>query len=454
MISLGNQNIGIGLAVRLHDHFSVKAAAITATMSAMHRNTQAVMMSNLRAVRGLALGFGIAGAVMTAGFAQTIKIAADFGWIMRGTQAVTQATDIQMKSMARSAIELSKGTVYAATEIGSAMEYLGRAGYTVPQINQTIEAVTMLGAATDAAIGGKGGVADMMTNMMTAFNMTAKASGRMSDILAYSTTRANIDVFDLHEALKFAGSSATQLKIPFEDVVAMVTVLGNAGIKAGIAGRSLGNVFQYMARAASTFRTKSQTDVLKILGIHPTQLRTIEGTLRPMGEIIRLFTKALKGVYDVEGTAGLQKLLNIRGARAFYPLTRAVSLGWDFNTMLKNIHTNSQGAATMMAKMRMDSLKGDMIILKDIWKAFKIEVGQTLEPFVRIVLKGLQKTMLAMTAFAKTPLGKVFFTLTSIIGITVGVAGLLLAGLISIRLITIGVGITGANMGRCGGSIC
>lgn len=448
MISLGSNNIGIGLAVSLHDRFSSRANAISSSMGTMHANAKRVMEDNLRFARQVGMGMVLAGAAMARGFTAAVKTSADFRYIMAGVAAITGETDTALSMLSDRALTIAKTTIFTAREVGSAMEYMARAGFNSGDIDSTIDAVTALGAATDTAIQGKGGASDMMTNMMTAFNMASKDSDRMADILVKATTRSNVDIHDLHESMKFLGSSATQVKMNFEEAAAMVAVLGNSGIRAGIAGRGLAQVLNYLAKAAGPFATKRQTDALTMMGIHPAQLVDAKGELKDVTSLLNTFTSAMAGLSGTQQLQLLGGMMEVRAARSLIPLFRDTKLGYNFADMLRIIRDESSGAADSIAKLRLDNLKGDSIILASAWETFKVEVGDALTPLLRVIIPGLTRMVNSLTEFAKTPIGRPIIILGAGLAAALLVAGPLLIAFTSIKLLALTSTASFANMGR------
>lgn len=465
MMNLGAGAIGIGMAVRLRDQFSTPAQVVAASMRNLDREQKLLMRNNLNAARSLGMTSAILGGLVTYGFASATKSAAEYGWAMKGVEAIVsnEITNNRQRAMWMDklndkAISLSKRYIFSATEIASAQEYLARAGFGAYDIDKTIEAVTRLGAATDTQIGGHGGAADMMTNMMTAFKMTADQSEWMADILTRTTTSANIEISDLHESLKYMGSAASAMGVSFEASAAMIAVLGNAGIRGGIAGRGLANMLIYLSKAAGQFATKQQIDVLRSIGMAPEQVRSVMNSRAGIVGVLAMMKDATKGMDKVSRLDILTRLFNIRGGRSIEPLLRALDvgeskMGRSFMEMLQELNDESAksmagyGAATRIAEMRMQSLKGAMIIVKDTWIAFKIAVGNTLKPVLMPIFVMIVKILTLLEGFAKTKAGKVFFIIAAGMGVMLLVGGLLIAMMASIGLAQLSIGVSASNMG-------
>ncbi len=157
MISVGARNMGIGLSVRLRDHFTSRAHAVSASMHSLSANAIRMQRANLSAMRGIGIGMVVAGGLAIRGMGRAVGIAKKYEFTMGAVKAVTQATGVEMKLLDRTALNLAKSTVFSAQQIADAMKFMGMAGLSTEHINNAIKAVTDLGASTDVAISGVGG---------------------------------------------------------------------------------------------------------------------------------------------------------------------------------------------------------------------------------------------------------------------------------------------------------
>jgi TP901 family phage tail tape measure protein len=426
MINLGSNVMGIGLSIVLRDRFTAQANRVAASMGIMNKQAR-TLQASLGATQIMGFGLAAGGLLMARSFKKAVDISSDFHYTLKGVQAVSQATTEELNQIEASALRIGKSTIFTAREVGSAMHYLGVAGMNAKQILGSIDATALLGAATDTKIGGQGGTADILTNIMTPFGLAANQSMRLADILARGTTRANIEMHDLGQSMKYVANAAKQVGVDVEEATAMVTVLGNAGIRGGMAGRGLANVLTYMSRIQSEWRTPKQAEMLKSIGMNPSDLRDSQGELRDMAGLLDVFRQKMRHLPGTERLAILSGVLNIRGARAFMPLfEEGTKLGLGFAEMLTLLRDGSQGAAEEIARMRLDNLKGDIIILKSAWEAFKIAQGSALEGTLRFITQGLTKVVNLMTRVAEHPIGKALMVLGSVFAIaTLGLGAFL-----------------------------
>lgn len=448
MLAGGSSSIGIGLAVRLRDQFTANANRVAASMNRMHENAEQVVRANSRMLQQVGVGMMVASGIALRGWGRVIRSGADFEWTMKGVQAVTQATNQELYRLSEISKELGKTAIFSPSEVASAQEYLARAGFSVSDITKTIEAVVQLGAAVDERIGGKGGAADMMTNMMTAFDMTAESSTRMADILTKATTSANVDIQDLHESMKFMGQSIKETGYDFEDAAAMVATLGNAGVRAGIAGRALDASLRYINRAVGAFRTGRQEQAFNMLGFDPQNLLRADGEMRNMVEILDMFKVAFRDMPSPQKLSVIQALMDIRGGRAFISLLQDRNLGLNFEKMRELLLTESGGEALRIATERMNSLSGVLKQTTDTWEALKIEITEALKPILMTIIPLFKDLLDMIIRFVKTPIGKFFTGLALAATVAIGALGTFLAITGSIGLLMIGTKVSMKSLGE------
>lgn len=450
MISLGSNNIGIGLAVTLHNRFSAEARRVAGDMRRLHGDAQTVIRDNLGGLRDMGLAATVAGAGITRGFWGAIKASNEFHHSLQAIKAVLSENGIapEIDGLRQKAIDLGESTIYTATRVSSAMEQLAKAGFNQSDILGTIKAVTSLGAAADTPIDGKGGAADMLTNLMTAFDKTANDSGRIADVLVVAANKSMSDVHDLHETVKFLGSAGHQAKISFEEIVAMTTTLANAGIRSGIAGRGLAQGVLQMAKATTEFATPKSLKALEAMGLAPGDLLNAQGDLKDVAEILDIMGGALSKMSSTEALGALSGMMQTRASRSWLPLFRSTKLGLSYKEMLKAVNEESRGVADAMAEIRLDSPEGDLKKMISAFNSFAIAVGTVMTPILRAVTPLITKLAKGLAWFAETPIGKPIVMLVGALGLALFALGPLLMGFASLRLMTLGSTLSFANMGR------
>ena len=191
-----------------------------------------------------ALGVGI-------GLSSAIRTVSEFESAIAGVAAVTRATTQEMELMEKQARELGATTVFSARQAASGMEFLGRAGFNTQQIMAAMPGTLDLAAAASLDLGR---AADIASNVIQAFGLEAAEMGRVSDVLAGAAVRANTDVSQLADALKFAAPIAAGFGVSVEEATAAIGTLSNAGLQATLAGTGLRRVMTELANPSDDLR--------------------------------------------------------------------------------------------------------------------------------------------------------------------------------------------------------
>jgi len=198
-------------------------------------------------------------AAAAGGLTYAVKEAAEFEQQMSKVQAISGASAKEMELLNATAREWGMNTKYSATEAGEAFEYMGMAGWKTEQMVAGIGPILNLATAAGEELGT---TSDIVTDALTAFGLQAEDAGHFSDVLAAASTNANTNVTMMGESFKYAAPVAGALGYDVEDVAVALGLMANAGIKSSMAGTSLRNVFQRMAKP-----TKESAMAMDRLGI-------------------------------------------------------------------------------------------------------------------------------------------------------------------------------------------
>lgn len=325
---------------------------------------------------------GVAAVAIGAVAAASVKLGSDFEAEMSTVQSISGATAAEMAQLSEKAREVAKNTVYSATEVGSAMEYMGMAGWKASQMIAGLDGVVALAAASgeDMAM-----VSDIVTDSLTAMGEAAEQSSRFANIMAQAVMNSNTNVRLMGESFKYAAPVAGALGYEMEDLAIATGLMASSGIKGSIAGTSLRNMLTRMAKP-----TKESKDAMEALGV---SLTDDEGRMYSLLEIMQKLRQNFAEGSDIAAMqealtelAGLtddqieeiqSSLGDLTAAEeAFYAaelggqrgmsglLAIANSTDEDFLKLTKAIY-NAEGAAERMAGIRLDNLQGDVTILKD-----------------------------------------------------------------------------------------
>lgn len=240
-------------------------------------------------------------------FYSAVKPAVNFEYAMAKVGAITNesANGESFKNLTNLARKLGRKTQYTASEVASAMQYLGMAGFNT---NQILEATP---AALNLAIAGSfdiGRTADIASNILTGFNLKATETARVADVLAQTSRSTNVNIEMLGETMKYVAPAAASVGGSLEEVSALAGVLGDAGIQGTMAGTMLRSAYLKLAAPASKgagalaiFKHIETGRLDEVIG----KVKTAEGSAQEMADRLKNTTvgsfKELKSAVESVG---------------------------------------------------------------------------------------------------------------------------------------------------------
>ncbi|EFB2459762.1 phage tail tape measure protein, partial [Escherichia coli] len=183
----------------------------------------------------LAIGAATAGGYAAGRFLQP---AIGFGKEMSRVQALTRIdkNSPQFKALREQALKLGSETQFTASDAASGQSFLAMAGFTPQAIQAALPGVLNMALAGGVELGE---TADIGSNILTQFNLTADQMDRVGDTLTAAFTRTNTDLRALGETMKYTGPVAAKLGISLEEAAAMAGMLANNGLRGSDAGTAM-----------------------------------------------------------------------------------------------------------------------------------------------------------------------------------------------------------------------
>ncbi|MFZ7121793.1 MAG: phage tail tape measure protein [Eubacteriaceae bacterium] len=159
-------------------------------------------------------------------------------------KTLKQTTKLQGESQ-----RLGSSTAFSATQVTELQTELARLGKSEEEIIAStegiIDATLALGSET-------GETAALVASTLNAFQLEAKESGRVADILTLSTQRSALSFEKLNTALPIVAGAAAAAGISLEDMVAQLGKAADRGIDASTAATSLRNIYLELAKQGLT----------------------------------------------------------------------------------------------------------------------------------------------------------------------------------------------------------
>lgn len=347
----------IGIALVLQDRFSNQAREASSVIRGLHRDAKNAVQANLTAVQSYAnMASGVANSIVST-LTTTIEAGADFIDMMTTVGAISGATENQMSGLSETAQTLGLRTMFMSKDIASGMKYLAMAGNDADQIQEMISGAAMMANATGMELGGKGGAADLLTNIMRTFELEGKqAADIVGDQLTKAAMSSNVSMFDLAESIKYSAASMVTLKQQLPQVAAMIGTLGNAGIQGSMAGTSIRNMADYLTQSITNPNFKGAKALAK-LGLGKQDFVDANGDLQDFAVILEKIGTATQGLSTVDQNAVFKSIFGVRGMRAAVAIMRDTEGYFD---LLNKIQNNSAGFAEEVVRKRMETFAGKL----------------------------------------------------------------------------------------------
>ncbi|EMU59839.1 phage tail tape measure protein [Escherichia coli] len=335
----------------------------------------------------LAIGAAAAGSYAAGRFLQP---AIGFGKEMSRVQALTRIdqNSPQFKALREQALKLGSETQFTAGDAASGQAFLAMAGFTPQAIQAALPGVLSMATAGGMDLGE---TADIGSNILTQFGLSADQMDRVGDTLTAAFTRTNTDLRALGETMKYAGPVAGKLGISLEQAAAMAGVLANMGIRGSDAGTAMR---ASLARLASP--PKAAAEALKELGV---SVSDAGGKMRPMEDVLTDLYKATRKYGEVDRVSFFK---DIAGEEAFTSFMALVDAAGDGSLpKLRKELEGARGEAERTAKVMANNLDGDLKSLGSAWEGLRIRIADLIDGPLRSVTQWLTRVVSKVTALAQ-----------------------------------------------------
>lgn len=280
-------------------------------------------------------------------FKNMVKAASNFQAEMNKVRALTGAVGKQFDQLREQAKKLGKTTQFSASEAAAGMAFLAQAGFSANEIVKAMPATLDLAAAANI---GLAEAADIVSNVMSGMGIDVEDLGETVDILTAAFTSANTDLTQLGQAMKFAGPVASDFGLSIAETAGALSLLGNAGIQASMAGTSLRNILNRLVRDGEKF------------GIN---IFDSTGKMKSFAGIIEAVDKAALSATD------RIKLFGDRAGPAMSVFLRTGSKA--IREFIEEL--DDHGIASRIAEIQMRGLAGAVKRLESAWEGLQIAIA-------------------------------------------------------------------------------
>lgn len=347
---------------KTYDKVKKSQEELAKVSAALEQNNAAISQTKTKLAGTLGTLAALGGAI----YAGPVKKAAEFEAQMSTVKAISNASADDMKRLSEEAKHMGATTKFTAVEAGKALEYMAMAGWKTDQMLGGLPGIMNLAAASGEDLGQ---VSDIVTDALTAFNMTADQSGRFADVLAQASSNANTNVSMMGATFQKVAPVAGALGYSVEDMSLGIGLMANASIKAEVAGTSLKTALANMAKP-----TKQMQAYMDKYGI---SLTNADGSMKTFREVIDNLRSSLGGLSESEQVAAATAIFGKESFAGMLAIVNASDA--DFKKLSDSVN-NAAGAAERMAQIKLDNFEGKVTLLKSAFEGLQIALGDALLP--------------------------------------------------------------------------
>lgn len=258
-------------------------------------------------------------------FGSMITEAIEFESAMASVAAVMGATGDGINQITMVAREFGATTRYSATQVAEAFTYMGMAGWSAQESITGMSSVLNL-----ATIGATnlGVASDIVTDGLTALQMSASQAGNFVDMLAATITSSNTNVEMFGETMKYVGSVAGSLGVDMADLSVATGLMADSGIKASNSGTALRTLLTNLSAPTSTAASAIKDYGIEVVYASDgsmdlnTTLINLRDSLKSLP--LKEQAEAAKALAGKTGMAGLLAIVNATDER-FNELTDTIN---------------------------------------------------------------------------------------------------------------------------------
>lgn len=442
------------------------------------------------------------------GLKSAITESMNFEQQMANVKAVSGSTGEEMKKLSELAVNMGETTKYSSVEAGKGIEELIKAGVSLTDIiNGGLSGALNLATAGELDLGE---AAEIASTALNAFKADHLSVADAANILSGAANASATDVRELKYGLAASSAVAAGAGMTFKDTATTLAVFAQNGLKGSDAGTSLKTMLMrlnpttkeaynkmrdlglitYNAQAGYDFLVKNGIQpasrsvgdieqalegyVMKIEGAKKwndkcdTTFRELatssaflsskfydqQGHIQSLENISGTLHESMKGLTDQQRSMALETLFGsdaVRGATILFKEgANGVNEMWD---------AMSKVTAADVAKTKIDTLQGRIVLLDSAFSTMKKTIGDALAPVVSAFVAGLQKlvdgfnSLPAPVQKAIAITGGIVLALTAVaaaIGVVLAAVGMIMSG---IGALATSLGIAGGAAGLAGAAV-
>lgn len=423
--------VEVGVAMVLKDRFSQEAGKISGSFRTM-MNDMSTWNRGIQMSASNTMDFGMQ---LVGGMARAYKYSAGVQNEVWTASKIAGATIAEQREMLQLAKDVNEITPLTASDVASGQRYLAMAGNKFDAIKEMIGPASKLASIFTMPVGQKGGVADLMTNIMSMYQIPMGEAARVTDDLYTAVTNANISLTDLAQSISYAGADMATAGVDLRQTAAAIGVLGDMGIQGSMAGTSLANMIRYLQLSLVNQKKKGY-NALADLGLSPDEFFDAQGNLIDLYTIYQKFAKAAVDLPSRIETPTFFNIFGVRGNRGMLPVLRDIASGRDKMGKILATYDQNRGAVNRLNEERLKTDAGVIDQFESSIENLTVTAGAALGRIFTPVLNVGNSIIKVINSISETWVGG--FGLR--VGATAVVVGTIVAGFNTVRGIIRSVG--------------
>lgn len=423
--------VEVGVAMVLKDRFSQEAGKISGSFRTM-MNDMNTWNRGIQMSASNTMDFGMQ---LVGGMARAYKYSAGVQNEVWTASKIAGATIAEQREMLQLAKDVNEITPLTASDVASGQRYLAMAGNKFDAIKEMIGPASKLASIFTMPVGQKGGVADLMTNIMSMYQIPMGEAARVTDDLYTAVTNANISLTDLAQSISYVGADMATAGVDLRQTAAAIGVLGDMGIQGSMAGTSLANMIRYLQLSLVNQKKKGY-NALADLGLSPDEFFDAQGNLIDLYTIYQKFAKAAVDLPSRIETPTFFNIFGVRGNRGMLPVLRDIASGRDKMGKVLATYDQNIGAVNRLNEERLKTDAGVIDQFESSIENLTVTAGAALGRIFTPVLNVGNSIIKVINSISETWVGG--FGLR--VGATAVVVGTIVAGFNTVRGIIRSVG--------------
>lgn len=296
------------------------------------------------------------------------------------------------EKLKQQAIELSKigtggsnrGSLVNPVDISSAQTALIKSGKSADDIlgTKAIDVIVNFSKGNDLDMDT---AVDFAVTLGKQFGYSMDQWEEMLDKVSHAADTSIIEVEDIVNSMRYAGGIASGLDRPMSEILSMLSIMGNAGLKGSMAGTG---VQAFLTRLLASGTVITDDAIEKAPGgaglayeEFYERVMDVDNNLADMGTVLNELDAVMADLNDEEQAWFARKVFSMFQMKAAYALTGSDNENL-FEETMRDIERNSDGTNEIKYNTMLESQPGRLEAVKNAWESAKTDIGMRMEPMV------------------------------------------------------------------------